>query len=71
MLDENLIIDWESDHKVKQVLFFDCIISAPITSLTLVTPVANPFGKKTTKKQEQNITQFSMIKSQLMVYQNE
>ena len=69
MLDENLIIDWESDYKVNQVLFFDCIISAPITSLTLVAPVANPFGKK--NKKNKNKTQFSMIKSQLMVYQNE
>ena len=32
----------------------------------------NFFGKKTkTKKKKQNKTQFSMVKSQLMVYQNE
>ena len=29
------------------------------------------FGKKKQKKQKQNKTQFSMVKSQLMVYQNE
>ena len=73
--DISILEYWICIYSLAEGVFKKCFLESktlPSINRYPICKEKNFFGKKTkTKKKKQNKTQFSMVKSQLMVYQNE